>query len=797
VTVELRGKALSLDELVTLKRAGSADVVGTALSVSPDRRALSVTFNLLTAAAGAWDVVVTGPAHAPKVIPNGFSVTAAVQPEMKVALVGRNRFVPGRVQTLTISYENRGNIDALGVPVFVHGLPAGTIVEPKFEMSDFDRATGTYSPHRWDQSKTVYPTGDGSLEFVVLLGRVPGGGKGTLTYSVTIPSQSNYTLKVYSGACFNRTAPSTPLSGLHNGTGNQISTGLGGNDCLGAMVGIAANFIPGAACASFAAGLAAGAVQDAVSGTVPYTEMDAVGIMTTGLSAAACVSSVFPGGSVVSGVLGALGAGIGAAKSGWDLGSNCSDDVENLDQQWVTSMDPNEIIGPIGGSASHAIPGRDKLTYAIYFENKSTATAPAQEVRISDVLDPTVFDLTTVEFGRVQWGTNSYVPPAGSSTLEDVVDLRPSRELKVGITATKADDGTLAWLLRSIDPVTGTLPEDPDVGFLPPNDAQNSGQGVVYVSVALKSPVDGQNVTNTATVIFDLNAPIVTNTWSNLIDTTPASSKVAALPAQSTSHDIAVTWSGTDATSGIAAYAVSVSKDGGDYTLWKQGTTATSGTYQGEVGHTYAFTSVAIDNAGNIEPFPALPDATTSLVDTLVLAPAVPPTVSGAARVGSRLTASVGVWNTAVTASYQWLRNGSPIAGARASSYVPVAADLGARVAVTVTVTANGYAPRTVTTAGSIVALGAAPRATKSPTIVGKARVGKKLSAKPGSWSVGGLTFTYTWWANGKRIAKATRSQLVVGARLAGKRITVLVTAKARGYATGTARSKATAAVKR
>ncbi len=83
-----------------------------------------------------------------------------------------------------------------------------------------------------------------------------------------------------------------------------------------------------------------------------------------------------------------------------------------------------------------------------------------------------------------------------------------------------------------------------------------------------------------------------------------------------------------------------------------------------------------------------------------VLAPVDAPQLSGAARVGSTLRTSRGTWNTPdVSYSYQWLRNGSPIAGATAATYRLGAADVAKRVSARVTASASGLDPATATSA--------------------------------------------------------------------------------------------------
>lgn len=64
---------------------------------------------------------------------------------------------------------------------------------------------------------------------------------------------------------------------------------------------------------------------------------------------------------------------------------------------------------------------------------------------------------------------------------------------------------------------------------------------------------------------------------------------------------------------------------------------------------------------------------------------ATKPKISGTATVGKTLTASVSAWDPAATFSYQWQRNGTPIAGATGAQYSLTEADADARVTVSVT----------------------------------------------------------------------------------------------------------------
>ncbi|HKI38738.1 MAG TPA: PKD domain-containing protein, partial [Gemmataceae bacterium] len=87
------------------------------------------------------------------------------------------------------------------------------------------------------------------------------------------------------------------------------------------------------------------------------------------------------------------------------------------------------------------------------------------------------------------------------------------------------------------------------------------------------------------------------------IDSLAPTSAVSALPADTNSATFTVGWAGSDGQngSGIATYTVYVSDNGGTFKPFQQNTTATSDPFTGQDGHTYAFYSLAADNAGNVQ----------------------------------------------------------------------------------------------------------------------------------------------------------------------------------------------------
>jgi hypothetical protein len=101
--------------------------------------------------------------------------------------------------------------------------------------------------------------------------------------------------------------------------------------------------------------------------------------------------------------------------------------------------------------------------------------------------------------------------------------------------------------------------------------------------------------------------------WKFTIDTVPPLSRVASLPAYTTTPSFQVSWRGVDASAGLSNFTVYVSDDSADFGVWLARTTATLGTFDGKDGHSYAFFSTAADWAGNREAGHATADACTTV----------------------------------------------------------------------------------------------------------------------------------------------------------------------------------------
>lgn len=75
------------------------------------------------------------------------------------------------------------------------------------------------------------------------------------------------------------------------------------------------------------------------------------------------------------------------------------------------------------------------------------------------------------------------------------------------------------------------------------------------------------------------------------------------------------------------------------------------------------------------------------------------PKITGTAKVGFVLTASVGAWSPGPTITYQWKRNGVAVTGKTAKTYTLTTADVGKTMTVTVTYSRAGYFTRVLTSA--------------------------------------------------------------------------------------------------
>lgn len=169
----------------------------------------------------------------------------------------------------------------------------------------------------------------------------------------------------------------------------------------------------------------------------------------------------------------------------------------------------------------------------------------------------------------------------------------------------------------------------------------------------------------------------------------------------------------------------------------------------------------------------------------------VAPSIAGISEYRQTLVALPGDWTPAgLTFAYVWLRDGTPIAGASATSYTLTLDDIGHGIAVRVTAS-DGVTP-TVATSAETPAVAKAKLTSESlPAVKGTARFSREVSAVRGKWSVKPTSSKFQWLRSGKEIAGATDATYRPKAGDVGKRLSVVETVTREGYQRASATSAA------
>ncbi|MEM4326166.1 MAG: T9SS type A sorting domain-containing protein [Candidatus Pacearchaeota archaeon] len=533
-------------------------------------------------------------------------------------LGGRDRTLSNRWQTFEFSYGNSGNKDAWGVPLFI------AIKEQENMEVDFPGLQITMPSVAYEEGYEHFDTT--SLYFIVdsisdepgpwriygfYLPHIPAGSTINKRIKVKAPSDiefQTWIIKPYEPIV----RPTMASVGAFR---KKNSTEL--NACLTAfaMKSFAqsmAGFIPGVGCVSSLADqyfqpveymTGTNTVEDYSWGSMLKT---AAGWAT---AIANCATDVIPVGTAVK-----IGVGIVSMMSdiaqNYDADQKCRE-VQNRKRfktRTVVSLDPNEKVGNIGYTDNHYI-NSQQMAYTIYFENKNSATANAIEVFITDTLDTTVFDYKRLRFSSFSFGDTTIYFLADTNYIYRLIDLYPKKDIKVEFTATVDTLGVVRWKIASLDRLTNELIDDPDRGFLPPNINSPEGEGNVTFSVPLRDDLlSGKVINNKAVIVFDLNQPIITNTFSNTLDTDPPFSSVSA-SFDSTSSSIIIEANGNDLVSGIFNYSLKVSEDNSIPYPFTTLFNSNIAIFKVNKSGLYKIYCTATDNAGNTEQNVDLPKA--------------------------------------------------------------------------------------------------------------------------------------------------------------------------------------------
>lgn len=284
--------------------------------------------------------------------------------------------------------------------------------------------------------------------------------------------------------------------------------------------------------------------------------------------------------------------------------SGCPKVLPNRIDVWIPG-DPNEITGYVSESGSHYITTDVRgVGYDIEFENDpELANASAHHIVITDTLDAKHFDLNSFAPKTIKV-SGKEVELDGKYPFVKTIDMRPEiyaiAEVRCDFDKNK---GIATWNLISLDPMTMEPTDDIMQGILPVNTSDGNGIGNVTYTINLRNNLtDGTEIDNRASIIFDYNDPILTPTWTNIIDAVPPTSRVTDVIPQNDSI-ASIYFESDDERSGVWKHDVYVQY--GEDAPWVKMTECSADSdhvdFRYYDGMDYGFCVLATDSAGNVE----------------------------------------------------------------------------------------------------------------------------------------------------------------------------------------------------
>ncbi len=619
-TISVFGGGFTADAKVSLRRNGYDEILAdTTFLEYPGK--LQARLNLSGRAIGLWDLVVTLPGDTTLILENGFTIEVGRPPDVWAEITGRDVVLVDRWQTYTISYGNRGNNDARVVPLWliisdVEGL------EVEFVSAEPDIPIG--ADELWEQIQgevplhfevdTLFDDPQRARVYPFVFPEVPPYTKQEITIRIKTPTNIRVVVWINKEQALDEDDPDPGDPPPASPDYDKCVRWALSKAYLAGLTTLLEHEKPTEDCyAGISYSILNHSYYSATFGSVAYSLARAAMDCVLGMGGNLSIAKAWELGQVVlklAGDMYDLYEAVEACKRAFEPVA-----FTEIPIRTVASFDPNEIVGPRGYTEKNYNFDDIDYPYIIYFENLDDATAPAQEVFVYDTLDVNKYDLSTFEFGNIGFGdTIIYVEPGLQSYTNDI-DLRPSKDLILRINGRLDMETAVAgWSFVSLDPATMDLTEDPFGGFLPPNINSPEGEGFVSFSIKLKEGLEhGTVIENKATIIFDLNEPITTNTWINAIDREPPVSAVEPLDDEAFPHFL-VSWDGYDENSGIKHYSIYYSRDGGEPVLWKLNTRHKNDLFVGEVGSVYRFYSEATDSIGNREDKQGMYDTMTTVI---------------------------------------------------------------------------------------------------------------------------------------------------------------------------------------
>lgn len=622
-TLRLVGAGFDSTSVVRLTRGGESDVhpIDSSTISSTDKVALTSTFDLHDVSPGVWNVVVEIPGDTTLSLDSSLTIEPRALPEVYAHLSGPTMIRNFRWQTYSLMVGNTGNIDAIGVPVWI-AISPNVELEPLFEVSAPNDTTIDYDtiPHfvhldsLWGEPASYnlygfnvpYVAGgeEVALNFRV---RTSGLTMFKLLHWASRPFVLNDSIQLNRDDedCFIDPDKLECVAGIAEDIiGGIDPTGQAG--CLANYVGYGLEMLNESTCSHPQGEV----TKNAVWGFLEATKDCLVGLTPVGRyeKTKRIIEAIFQAANVADGA--------SQGQTGFSCLDAFIDDAHGeMGVTSISSFDPNEKYPSSRVANAPYFNSTDPLTFTLCFENADTATAAAQTVLLFDSIDVARFDVSTLRFTHVSFGDTIIAVQHADGDFAATVDLRPDIDLILSIDAYfDTTDNRIKIRFVSLDPITSLPTTDPLLGFLLPNLNPPQGEGFLSFSImAAQTLSDGDTLLNQAAIVFDENAPILTQECMNIVDNSKPTSQVNPIPVVTTVDSVLVDWSGAsdNGPAGVYAYNVYMNVNGGAWLMWKYNTSATADFFHGVQDSLYGFYSVAIDSALNVEDAPTEADTET------------------------------------------------------------------------------------------------------------------------------------------------------------------------------------------
>ena len=571
-----------------LSKSGYQDIIGTETIVVESGK-IRTTFDLAGVPLGLWDVVVLNFHDSEIILAEGFKIEIG-RIDVKANLIGRESIRLGREQTYHIIYENIGNLYAdeyQSLVEFTEGVEYDLNISPP-DSREID----------WSQ----IPIGieeNGIIQVPLLLPTILPNSTNGLEFNLQVSTNSG---TIQRSQLLTRQIPDI-VSCFIKLKKIKLDAKLAAYKEVYSMI--------------LKKRTKAGVTDSEINLWVENNFLQIYTDHLTEISKKQIVQSIYH--SMIDLLITVISEASPLVESVYEVGQLATDglliwakmkEIEAWEQSFeavgvnirvVNSWDPNEKSGNFGvDSTKHFITNANNLKYLIYFENLDSATAAAQEIVIIDTLDKNL-DWDTFSFDDIQFGSTVVDIPDSSKVFHTTIHLNDTTDVKIDATFNLVE-GILKWHLQGVDMVYGGWGD-----ILPPN--VNSPEGEGHVSFTIKSKqelVSGMSIRNRASIIFDVNPPIITNEVFNTIDASPPSSAIQSISISQDPLQYELSWSGSDEEngSGLKDYTIYYSDNGSPYNTWLINTSNIKDVFYPEVDRVYRFYSVARDSVGNTEMQP-------------------------------------------------------------------------------------------------------------------------------------------------------------------------------------------------